>query len=58
MLKKGNESEVAQSCPSLQVPIGCNPPGSSVHGIFQARVLWSGVPLGEPQIEARTRCLN
>ena len=36
------ESEVAQSCPTLSDPMDCSPPGSSVHGIFQARVLESG----------------
>ena len=34
-----SESGVAQSCPTLSNPMGCSPPGSSVHGIFQARVL-------------------
>ena len=34
-----NESEVAQSCPNLSDPMDCSPPGSSIHGIFQARVL-------------------
>ena len=34
-----SESEVAQSCPTLSDPRDCSPPGSSVHGIFQARVL-------------------
>ena len=34
-----SESEVAQSCPTLCDPMDCSPPGSSVHGIFQARVL-------------------
>ena len=33
------ESEVAQLCPTLSNPKDCSPPGSSVHGIFQARVL-------------------
>ena len=33
------ESGVAQSCPTLSDPMDCSPPGSSVHGIFQARVL-------------------
>ena len=33
------ESEVAQSCPTLCYPMDCSPPGSWVHGIFQARVL-------------------
>ena len=32
-------SEVAQSCPTLCDPVDCSPPRSSVHGIFQARVL-------------------
>ena len=32
-------SEVAQSCPTLSDPMDCSLPGSSVHGIFQARVL-------------------
>ena len=30
---------VAQSCPTLCDPLDCSPPGSSVHGIFQARIL-------------------
>ena len=37
--KVKSESEVAQSCPTLSDPVDCSPPGSSVHGIFQARVL-------------------
>ena len=43
-IKVKSESEVAQLCPTLLDPMDCSPPGSSVHGIFQARVLeW--VPL-------------
>ena len=38
-MKVKNESEVAQSCPTLSDPMDCSPPGSSVYGIFQARVL-------------------
>ena len=34
-----SESEVAQSCPTLCHPVDCSQPGSSVHGIFQARIL-------------------
>ena len=34
-----SESEVAQSCPTLCDPMDCSLPGSSVHGIFQVRVL-------------------
>ena len=36
---------VAQSCPTLCGPMDCSPPGSSVHGIFQARILdWVAIP--------------
>ena len=36
---------VAQSCPTLCDPMDCNPPGSSVHGILQARILeWVAIP--------------
>ena len=38
-MKVKSESEVTQSCPTLSDPIDCNLPGSSIHGIFQARVL-------------------
>ena len=41
-LKVKSESEVAQSCPTLSDPMDCSPPGSSIHGIFQVRVLESG----------------
>ena len=38
------KSEVAQSCPTLSDPMDCSLPGSSVHGIFQARVLeWGAI---------------
>ena len=40
-MKVKSESEVAQSCPALSDPMGCSLPGSSVHGIFQVRVLES-----------------
>ena len=38
-MKVKSESEVTQSCPTLSDPMDCSPPGSSVHGSFQARVL-------------------
>ena len=38
-MKVKSESEVAQSSPTLCDPMDCSPPGSSIHGIFQARVL-------------------
>ena len=44
-MKVKSESEVAQSCLTLRDPMDCSPPGSSVHGIFQARVLeWVPLP--------------
>ena len=50
------EREVAQSCPTLRDPMDCSPPGSSFHGIFQARVLeWIAISsprdLPNPEIE-------
>ena len=38
-MKMKSESEAAQLCPTLSDPMDCSPPGSSIHGIFQARVL-------------------
>ena len=39
-----NESEVTQSCPTLSDSMDCSPPGSSIHGILQARVLeWGAI---------------
>ena len=39
-----SESEVAQSSPTFSDPMDCSPPGSSVHGVFQARVLeWGAI---------------
>ena len=44
-MKVKSESEVAQSFPTLCDPMDCSLPGSSVHGIFQARVLgWGAMP--------------
>ena len=45
-MKVKSESEVAQSCPTLSDPMDCSLPGSSTHGIFQARVLeWGAMML-------------
>ena len=42
--KVKSQSEVAQSCPTLRDPMDCSLPGSSIHGIFQARVLeWGAI---------------
>ena len=44
-MKVKSESEVAQSCLTLSDPMDCSLPGSSIHGIFQARVLeWGAMP--------------
>ena len=45
-MKAKSESEVAQSFPTLSNPMDCSLPGSSVHGIFQARVLEWGAVVG------------
>ena len=48
---------VTQSCPTLCDPVDCSSPGSSVHGILQARILqWVAIPfrdLSDPGIEPR-----
>ena len=41
-MKVKSESEVAQSCPTPSDPMNCSSPGSSIHGILQARVLELG----------------
>ena len=44
LTQKEKESEVAHSCPTLFDPMDCSLPGSSVHRIFQARVLkWAAI---------------
>ena len=43
-MKVKSEEEVTQSCLTLSGPVDCSLPGSSVHGIFQARVLeWGAI---------------
>ena len=47
-VKVKRKSEVAQSCPTLSDPMDYSPPGSSTHGIFQARVLqWGAIAFSE-----------
>ena len=47
-MKVKSESKVAQSCPTLSDPMDCSLPGSSVHGILQARVLeWVAIAFSE-----------
>ena len=51
-MKVESESEVAQSCLTLSNPMDCSPPGSSVHGIFQARVLeWGAIAFSNTYID-------
>ena len=51
-MKVKSESEVAQSCPTLSDPMDCSPPGSSVHGIFQSRVLeWGAIAFSELRVQ-------
>ena len=47
-MKVKSESDVTQSCPTLPDPMDCSLPGSSIHGIFQARVLeWGAIAFSE-----------
>ena len=47
-VKVKSEREVAQSCPTLNDPMDCSLPGSTVHGIFQARVLeWGAITFSD-----------
>ena len=49
-----SESEVAQCCPIFRDPMDCSLPGSSVHGIFQARVLeWAAIAFSTISLEVR-----
>ena len=54
-MKVKRESEVAQSCPTLSDPMDCSPPGSSIHGILQARVLeWGAIAISEEETFERS----
>ena len=51
-MKVKSESEVVQSCPTLSDPMDCGPPSSSVHGIFQTRVLeWGAIAFSELYVQ-------
>ena len=53
-MKVKSESEVSQSCLTLSDPMDCSLPGSSVHGIFQARVLeWVAIALSKRKLIAK-----
>ena len=56
------ESEVAQLCPTLCDPMDCSPPGSSIHGIFQARILeWVAISFSRgssrPRDQTQVSCI-
>ena len=57
-MKVKSESEVAQSCPTLSDLMDCSPPGSSIRGIFQARVLeWGAIAFSDGiLIVSQIRC--
>ena len=68
-MKVKSKSEVTQSCPTLSDPMDCSLPGSSVHGIFQARVLeWVAIAFSKteakrayanlPEVSKHIRQLN
>ena len=58
-MKVKSESEVAQSCPTLSDPMDCSLPGSSIHGIFQARVLeWGAIAYSSSYIYYMLWMLN
>ena len=53
-MKVKSESEVTQSCPTLSNLMDCSTPGSSIHGIFQARVLeWGAIVKGKKEKKFR-----
>ena len=62
LVVKESESEVAQSCLTLCDPMDCSLPGSSVHGIFQARILeWVTISLSkvssQPRDQTQVTCI-
>ena len=55
-MKVKSEREVTQSCPTLSNPMDCSLPGSSIHAIFQARVLeWGAIAFSDLTV---WRCLK
>ena len=62
-MKVKSESEVTQLCPTLSDPMDCSPPGSPIHGVFQARVLewvaiaFSSIYIYSPMFSSFSCCL-
>ena len=58
-MKVKSESEIAQSCPTPSDPMDCSPPGSSVHGICQARVLeWDAIAFSDLHVSSILKMWN
>ena len=58
-MKVNSESEVAQSCLTRSDPMDCSLPGSSVHGIFQARVLeWGAIAFSYTDFSEDLKCMQ
>ena len=58
-MKVKSESEAAQSCLTLRDPMDCSLPGSSIHGISQARVLeWGATAFSERMLESFNNAAN
>ena len=58
-MKVKSESEVAQSCPTLRDPMDYSLPGSSIHGIFQARVLeWVAISFSKDSTDTNNRLVS
>ena len=59
MHESESESEVAQACLTLHDPMDCSLPGSSIHGIFQARVLgWGATAFSEQQTMEKVKSIS
>ena len=55
-MKVKSENEVTQSCLTLSDPMDCSLPGSSIHGVFQARVLeWSAIAFSDSSLMGNQR---
>ena len=58
-MKVKSKSEVAQLCPTLRDPMDCSLPASSIHGIFQARVLeWGAIAFSESKVLAIVKLIE
>ena len=56
-MKVKSERDVAQLCPTLRDPMDCSPPGSSIHGNFQARVLeWGAIAFSVASLWDECNC--